>query len=219
MKKIQLQSYHNYQFIPAETDSKQLMIVLHGRGDSADGLNWLSNQFKLKDMNYLYLNAPDPWPIPFGAPGYSWYEMAPNQGPGVKRSHTLLESIVEELQSLGFASKDTFILGFSQGCLMSLELVLRSSFTFQGLIGISGFVWQEQELSAAITLAAQQTPILLTHGYQDEVLDYEYTKQQVEVLQSTHKNIEFRSYSKGHTIVQKELEQIYHWITIQSIKK
>ncbi|MCO4782964.1 MAG: prolyl oligopeptidase family serine peptidase [Candidatus Cloacimonetes bacterium] len=219
MNKFQLKSYNNFQFYPAQTDSKQLMIVLHGRGDSADGLNWLSSQFKFKNMNYLYLNAPDPWPIPFGAPGYSWYDMAPNQGPGVKRSYIILKEIVDELQTLGFHAKDTFVLGFSQGCLMSLELVLRSNYTFQGLIGISGFVWQEQDLKSAITDDALKTPILITHGYQDEVLDYEHTKQQVDVLQSTHKNIEFRSYSKGHTIVQKELEQIYHWITIQSIKK
>lgn len=219
MKTIQLKSYSNYQFFPAETDSKQLMIVLHGRGDSADGLNWLSSQFKLKNMNYLYFNAPDPWPIPFGAPGYSWYEMAPNQGPGVKRSTDLLCSIVEELQQLGYEAKNTFVLGFSQGCLMGLELVLRSNYSFLGLIGISGFVWEEQQLSSSITDAAKQTPILITHGYQDEVLDYEYTKQQIEFLQSSHSNIEFRSYSKGHTIVQKELEQIYHWISIQSIKR
>ncbi|PCJ18906.1 MAG: serine esterase [Candidatus Cloacimonadota bacterium] len=217
--KLQLKTYQNYQFFSSEAESKKLMIVLHGRGDSADGLSWLKTEFKFKEMNYLFLNAPDSWPIPFGTPGYSWYEMAPNQELGIKRSTILLESIIEELQSFGYLADNTFILGFSQGCLMGLELVLRSKFSFLGLIGISGFIWKENELLEAITQQALQTPILVTHGYQDEVLSYESTKKQIEILQAKHQNLEFRSYSKGHTIVQKELEQIYHWITIQSIKK
>ncbi|MCJ8344214.1 serine esterase [bacterium] len=217
--KLKLKSYSNFQFYPSEINSKRLMIVLHGRGDSADGLNWLKSEFKLKNMNYLFLNAPDPWPIPFGAPGYSWYEMDPNQGPGIKRSHTILNEIVQELQDLGFSSRETFVLGFSQGCLMGLELVLRSPLNFLGFIGISGFVWQEKKLLTDMSDESQLTPILITHGYQDEILNYERTKSQIEILQSKHKNMEFRSYSKGHTIVQKELEQIYHWISIQSIKK
>jgi len=50
------------ELIPATTDTeRRLMIVLHGLGDSMDGYRWLRRAMGLPGLNYLLVNAPDPY--------------------------------------------------------------------------------------------------------------------------------------------------------------
>ena len=74
------------EFYPARKgDSKALMIVLHGLGDSTAGYHWVPGALDLPWMNYLLVNAPDPY---YG--GFSWFEFAGDFRPGVERSRKLL---------------------------------------------------------------------------------------------------------------------------------
>ena len=60
-----------------EENSRSLMVMLHGLGDSMDGYRWLPEAMNLPWLNYLLVNAPDDY---FG--GFSWFdypnEIAPN---------------------------------------------------------------------------------------------------------------------------------------------
>ena len=98
MSALNLCSFEDFRYHASLKPSAHLMVILHGRGDSRLGLEFLRHGLKLDSMHYLLINAPDPWPIPFGAPGYSWYEMAPNQGPGIARSLLLLNQLSLFLQ-------------------------------------------------------------------------------------------------------------------------
>src|SRR5687767_10542212 len=85
-----------YEFWPALDDqSRKLMIVLHGRGDSGAGFHWLPEQLGRDDLAYLFLQAPDPY-----GPGYSWYGLPPNQGPGVERTRAGMFALLESLSAL-----------------------------------------------------------------------------------------------------------------------
>ena len=53
---------------------------------------------------------------------------------------------------------------------------------------------------------------LCTHGTYDNVLAYETSKKQVEILQNGGFDIEFKSYEKDHTIVEDELSMISEWM-------
>ena len=61
------------------------MVVLHGLGDSIEGYRWLPNALALPWMNFVLVNAPDPY---FG--GFSWYNIAGDPAPGVERSRRLV---------------------------------------------------------------------------------------------------------------------------------
>ncbi|MDQ7059967.1 MAG: serine esterase, partial [Sulfurimonas sp.] len=71
-------------FIPAKVPSKKLMIILHGRGDSSDGLAGFPSFLNIEDMNYILFDAPFEY-----ATGYSWYPLPPGQLPGIEYSSTL----------------------------------------------------------------------------------------------------------------------------------
>ena len=51
-----------------------------------------------------------------------------------------------------------------------------------------------------------------SHGFEDEVLPYSVSKEQVERLQEGGFHIDFRSYHKSHTILREEIEEIRLWI-------
>ena len=51
-----------------DPNARRLMVVLHGLGDSLDGYRWLPEALDLPAMNYLLVNAPDPY-----FSGLSWY--------------------------------------------------------------------------------------------------------------------------------------------------
>ena len=68
----------------AEADSKWLMVVLHGLGDSMEGYRWFPGIMENPKLNYLLVNAPDDY---YG--GFSWYDIYDKPAPGVDRSRNL----------------------------------------------------------------------------------------------------------------------------------
>jgi phospholipase/carboxylesterase len=195
-------------FEAAKVPSGFLMVVLHGRGDSAKGFEWLPEQLALSQLNYLFLNAPEKY-----YDGFSWYDFPPNQLNGVLSSRKLLDDTLQEIVEAGYLPENIFFLGFSQGCLMSLEWGLRQQRAFRGIIGISGYILDEKLLLADCAKEKMTKRIVVTHGSHDEVLPLARTSEQIEFLQKAGLEIDFRIYPKGHTILpQPELAEIKNFI-------
>ncbi|GIT12624.1 MAG: hypothetical protein CM1200mP34_0300 [Verrucomicrobiales bacterium] len=64
----------------------------------------------------------------------------------------------------------TFLFGFSQGCLMTLEIGLRYPHHLAGLIGISGYAHDPGKLVAEQSPVAAEQSFLITHGTTDPLL-------------------------------------------------
>src|SRR5689334_20035668 len=106
------------ELLPAsDKNSRRLLIMLHGLGDSIEGYRWLPQALNLPWLNYLLVNAPDEY---FG--GYSWYDFVGDIRPGVERSRKLLFSLLDKQSERGFPTELTTFGGFSQGSLMALEM-------------------------------------------------------------------------------------------------
>lgn len=181
-------------FIPAREKSNRLMIVLHGLGDSMEGYRWWPEAMQLPDLNYLLLNAPDPY---YG--GFAWYDLADAQE-GVTRSRKLLLELFDQLSEQGFAKGQTVLSGFSQGCLMSLETGVRLDEKLAGIVGISGYVLDPEALVKQRGKAALQQKILMTHGTQDPLIPIDRVRPQVEVMKRGGLQIDWREFVKPHTI-------------------
>lgn len=120
-----------HELIPAaEADSKWLMVVLHGLGDSIEGYRWLPEAMGLPWLNYLLVNAPDDY-----HGGFSWYDIPGNPSPGVERSRTALFELLDAQREVGFAAEQIFQFGFSQGCLMTMEVAMRYPHRLAGCVG------------------------------------------------------------------------------------
>lgn len=189
------------KLIPAEArDSKRLMIVLHGLGDSMAGYSWVPGELGLPWMNYLLVNAPDPY---YG--GFSWYDYAGDAATGVRRSVKVLTELLDAQRQLGFAAQDMILFGFSQGCLMTLETGLRYPHRLAALIGVSGYVLDPQVLLREASPAAKEQRVLVTHGRQDPLIPCADVKKQMEQLRAGGIPLEWHEFNKPHTIIEEEI--------------
>lgn len=182
--------------VPAtDTASRRLIVVLHGLGDSVSGWEWLPDELQLPWLNTLLVNAPDDY-----HGGYSWYDIYGDQGAGIRRSRALLHNLLDHTRASGFPSNQTVLLGFSQGCVMTLDAGLRYAQPLAGLLGISGYVYDQESLLKECAPHARSIPILVTHGTQDPLLNIAPTRQQILFLQHAGLSVTWREYPKQHTV-------------------
>jgi len=204
-------SLHNISlhhiFIASKKTSKKLMVILHGRGDSSQGFRWMPKVLDIDEMNYLLLDAPYDY---FG--GRSWYDLPPNQLEGIAHSSTILTDIFDELFESQFNAHESFLFGFSQGSLLTLEFGARYKKKLAGYMAISGYTLDPELLLKEMNTELKNANWLSTHGESDNILPFETSKAQVKVLQKGGLPIEFKVYDKDHTIVEEELMMIKKWI-------
>lgn len=192
-----------------DPQSRRLLVVLHGLGDSGDGYRWMPGELGLPWLNYLLVNAPDDY---FG--GYSWYDIYGDAAPGVARSRRLLTELLDSLPPQGFESAQTALFGFSQGCLIALETGLRHPHRLAGLIGVSGYILDVSTLLRELSPVAREQRILMTHGRQDPLIPIEPVRRQAELLRQAGLDLTWREFDKPHTLAgEEELAVIREFIT------
>jgi phospholipase/carboxylesterase len=174
---------------------QRLMILLHGLGDSMEGYRWLPEAMALPWLNYLLVNAPGAY---YG--GFSWYDFHQDPGKDIDASRRLIFELLDSLHEKNFPSRETMLLGFSQGCLMSIEAGARYPHRLAGIVGISGYAHEPERLALELSAEARKQRFLLTHGTQDPLIPIEQVRPQVELLRRAGLNIEWHEFVKGHTI-------------------
>jgi|SRR5437899_1079749 len=199
----------DYQIIPTtDKASRKLLVMLHGLGDSMEGYRWLPEALGFPWLNYALVNAPDEY---YG--GYSWYDFAHDKRPGILRSRQMLFALMDELRGRGFPTELTTLGGFSQGCLMAIEVGLRYPHRLAGVVGISGYVFEPEELLAELSAVAMQQRLLITHGTLDPLLPFAVTREHVNLLKAEGLKIEWHEFVKPHTIAgELELDVIRNFV-------
>jgi phospholipase/carboxylesterase len=196
------------ELIPArERNSRRLMVMLHGLGDSIEGYRWLPEAMALPWLNYLLVNAPDDY---YG--GYAWFDLN-DVVPGVRRSRKLLFELLGDLRTRGFPAEQITFGGFSQGSLMAVEVGLRYPHRFAGIVCISGWVSQLEKLLQELSPVARQQRLLLTHGTSDPLLPIEQVRTQIPLLKAAGLNVEWREFDKVHTITEEEIALIRDFVS------
>ena len=197
------------ELIPApEKNSRRLMVMLHGLGDSIEGYRWLPEAMGLPWLNYLLVNAPDKYYV-----GFSWYDFGGDILPGVVRSRKMLCDLLDDLRARGFPTEQTTIGGFSQGCLMAIEVGLRYPHRLAGVVGISGYVCEPEKLVRELSPVAFQQRLLITHGTLDPLVPFALMRESVNILKAAGLHVEWHEFVKQHTIAgEDELEVIRQFV-------
>ena len=199
------------ELVPAaDKDSQRLMVMLHGLGDSLDGWRWFPEAMNLPWLNYLLVNAPDDY---YG--GFSWFNLGELEDmlPGVRRSRKLLFNLLDDLRAKGLPAEQITLGGFSQGCLMSIDVGLRYPHRLAGIVGISGWVFEPEQLLSELPPAASQQRLLMTHGTADPMVPIEKVRPQIPRLKAAGLQIEWHEFAKGHTVAgEAELSVIRNFV-------
>ena len=91
---------------------------------------------------------------------------------------------------------------------MGLDVALRYPARLGGLVGVSGYVFFEEEYPGAFSHSAKSQRIWVSHGRQDEVLPIDRTRTSIERLRAQGLAVEWSEYDKTHTV--DEFEELGH---------
>lgn len=191
-----------HHFQPASAPDRPLMIIMHGLGDRMESFYDLPGALLGKEINYLFLNAPDSYII-----GWKWYDLDGQQGPGLEKSRKLLEETLNSLQSsqLSINRSQVILSGFSQGAVVSLYTGLRAEEPVGAIVALSGYLFGEP---SEWNNAAIHTPIFMCHGIHDELLPVETSRQHARNLEGAGYPLTWKEYAMPHSICREELDDV-----------
>jgi phospholipase/carboxylesterase len=184
--------------------AKAAMIMLHGRGASAEDI--LSLAPELNQPGFLYL-APQ-------AAGYSWYPnsfLAPlaSNEPGISSGIAVIAALIEHLADAGIGTEHTILLGFSQGACLSLEFATRNARRYGGVAALSGGLIGPEGTKWDYPGSFQRTSIFLGCSDRDMHIPKARVQLSAQVLQQQGASVTAKLYPNlGHTINEDELEAV-----------
>lgn len=192
---------------PLET-ARAAMIMVHGRGATAESILELATDFKQPGFVYL---APQ-------AAHYSWYPnsfLAPTDSnePGLSSGLAVIATLLEQLAQVGIALEKTILLGFSQGACLSLEFVARHARRYGGVVGLSGGLIGPDSTPRNYPGSFEGTPVFL--GCSD--VDFHVPKERVElsaqVFRAMDGDVTLRLYpGMGHTVNRDEIRFVQEMV-------
>jgi phospholipase/carboxylesterase len=191
-----------------------VLLMLHGVGSNEQDLMGLA---PLLDPRLFIVSARAPITLQHGS--YGWYhvEFTPHghviNPEEAEASRIRILSFVDELlDSYNVDPDRVYLMGFSQGCIMSLASALTRPRRFAGVIGMSGRLLPDILTKAAPESQLRGLPALIVHGTNDTVLSIEYGRAIRDALEKLPVDLTYREYPIGHNISNESLSDIQHWL-------
>ena len=198
------------------------VIVLHGLGDSGHGFAPVAEELDLSalgDVRFVLPHAPEqPVTINGGYVMRAWYDILGTDlarvedEPGLRRSATEIEALIARENARGIASSRIVLMGFSQGCAMTLLTGLRHRERLAGLAGLSGYLPLAATTAAERSEANRDVPFFLAHGTQDPVVPYPRGVASREALAALGYAIEWHEYPMPHSVCAQEIADLNRWL-------
>ena len=152
--------------------AKQVIILCHGYGGDGKDISGLAINWQrfLPDTIFLCPNAPDVCDI--NPTGYQWFDLSNEKEEIILEKSLLAEEklslfIDQVLDSLQLESKNLALVGFSQGCMVSIQVGLKKKKKINCLIGYSGKIINQKHLKDNIN---SHPKIYLMHGENDTIV-------------------------------------------------
>jgi predicted esterase len=180
-----------------------VLILLHGRGGSAEDMIGLGRALTI---DRLALLAPQ-------APGHTWYPysfLAPRQQnePYLSSALKQVEAALAKATSAGLAISQVALCGFSQGACLATEFVARHPQRYAGLLAFTGGLIGPLEEPISLTGDLAGTPVLLSSGDPDPHVPWKRVQQSGELLTSIGGQVMLQRFpGRPHTILPEEIEQ------------
>jgi phospholipase/carboxylesterase len=184
-------------------EAAAVVILVHGRGASAEDILNLGQEFDRPDLAYL---APQ-------AAGNSWYPysfLAPIQQnePWLTSALNKLALLVEDVSQVGIVREKIILAGFSQGACLASEFVARNAARYGGLIAFSGGLIGPPGTEFRYAGQLGGTPAFFGGGDPDAHVPWQRVQESASVLSALGAEVLLRRYPRmGHTINQEELEE------------
>tara|TARA_B100000029_G_scaffold442030_1_gene460196 strand:- start:160 stop:816 length:657 start_codon:yes stop_codon:yes gene_type:complete len=151
---------------------KNAVILLHGYGGDGNDISILTLNWKRFLPNTIFF-CPDGHEVcSINPSGFQWFDLSRNDNKyilaeSIKAEEKINLFVNEIKQEYNLDNSKICLSGFSQGCMMSINVGLTSSEKYNCILGFSGKIIDKENL---LTRIKSKTKIFLTHGDMDEVV-------------------------------------------------
>ena len=151
---------------------KNAIILLHGYGGDGADISSIAYTWKRFIDNTVFLCPDGPQTCKLNPVGFQWFDLSIDDQKYIiteaRKSEKILTKYIDQIREKYALDNSQIILaGFSQGCMMSINLGLTNNEKYKSVIGFSGKIINKIDLQKRIT---SKTDILLFHGDADEVV-------------------------------------------------
>jgi phospholipase/carboxylesterase len=196
--------------LPPEQAEKALILV-HGRGGSAEDILSLGNYLAVNDFALLAPRATD----------HSWYPysfMAPPAAnePKLSAALSLLRKITEDIKASGIKEENIYFLGFSQGACLTLEFAARNAARFGGVVAFTGGLIGDKIYAENYPGDFIGTPFFIGSSDPDMHVPVDRVQESAKILRDRNAQVTVKIYpGMGHTISQDEIDQANRLIFLE----
>ncbi len=151
---------------------KNAIILLHGYGGDGKDISMLSSNWKRHLPNTIFICPNGHETCPINPSGYQWFDLTKDEPKyileqSIKAEKKLNQFIDEIKNEFDLENNKICLSGFSQGCMMSINLGLTSDKEYSCIVGFSGKIIDQEDLKFRKKVS---TDTLLIHGEVDQVV-------------------------------------------------
>ncbi len=151
---------------------KHAIVLFHGYGGDGKDISMLSLNWKRHMPNTVFI-CPDGYEkCPINPTGYQWFDLTKEDSKyileeSIKAENVIRKFIDEIKKKFNLLNNQICLSGFSQGCMISLNIGLTSEEKFSCIVGFSGKIINLEYLEKKIK---NNTKTLLIHGEADQIV-------------------------------------------------
>ncbi len=185
------------------SQAKHALIMIHGRGASAESILSLSGYLNLPGDTAVLAPRADHntwYPASFIAP------VAVNQ-PSLDNAIALMDELVAYVTAAGIPKSEIYFVGFSQGACLTLEYICRNAGRYGGVVAFTGGLIGEVLEVEHYKGDFEQTPVLISTSNPDHHVPLKRVKESGNQLETMNARVTVVAYpGKPHNITDEELE-------------
>jgi phospholipase/carboxylesterase len=198
------------------TVTSKVLVMLHGRGGSAQDILSFSTHLNVKDYTLLAPQATNNtwYPYSFLAP--------PSQNePWLSSALKLLKELLDDVLSKGVPTENIYFSGFSQGACLTLEFVTRYANKYGGVAAFTGGLIGDKIYSENYRGDFKGTPFFIGTSNLDPHIPVERVYATTNILKNMNADVTEKVYNNmGHTINQDEIENanklVFNGLSVKS---
>jgi len=194
-------------------ENPPLLILLHGYGSNENDLFSFANE--LPD-ELLIISAKAP--LTLMPNSYAWYtihldniEGKFSDIPEAIKARDTIATFIDEIKQL-YTVRETFLLGFSQGTILSYAVALNYPKKVQHVIALSGYINDELLPETFDKSNYKNLDFFISHGTVDQVLPLEWAQNAPPFLNNLNIQNNYKEYPVGHGVAPQNFYDLKEWI-------
>lgn len=196
-------------------EQTSLLILLHGYGSNEEDLFSFSAELP---ENLIIVSARAPQNLGFGS--YSWYTINFTAAQGkfsdipeaIEAKETIATFITEIQNRYSIAPEKTFLLGFSQGTILSYAVALTYPEKVQKVIALSGYLNYELLPNNYSNPKYSELDFFISHGTVDQVIPVEWANKAPDFFKQLNVKHCYQEYPVGHGVAPQNFFAFKKWI-------